>query len=347
MDAINSVLNPSSLLNTGEDIAVREVDSFAPDDVNAVVNAYPFLPYRRWRRIGAGVPAQLVRWDLLFHPSKTERTYWIAMRKNRPVGLAVIEPCLWESTQLKRRIAQVRYLMAIGNNAERHAIACAIINAIRTRMNSHIECLVYRVDCEDNAIVAAVETKGFHLVDTMVSFIAGREIISRIRRRLRPPSGIRPATSEDWPEIETIVRGRHFGGRFYRDWHFSQRDADELYVEWARACCKGQFADQVIVGLHGKQMGGFLTYQRQSWMHEAAGLRLMGRGLLAVSPTSPGLSLKIVQGALLLDPDCFDCVQFDMHLENHRMFELCGRLLRMNIAHVQHVFHGWIGETKA
>jgi len=55
-----------------------------------------------------------------------------------------------------------------------------------------------------------------------------------------------------------------------------------------------------------------------------------------------GLVVGLIRGAILRDPDGADFLQFDAHLSHIEYCTILGRGFRMGIAHMHHVFHGWL-----
>lgn len=324
-----------------QEVEVLQAGRLTPDVVDHLLRDYAFYPYRHWRGFGQGVPCQLVRWGLLNLCAPQTPLWLLAKDESGPVGLACVVGSPWESEQLATPIAELRYLITIGDVEQRQAVAEALLRGIKQRVSGTVACLVHRLDSADYATMAALQTQGFRLVDTTISFIRGREFRPYLRRRFRRPPPVRPYRDEDWPAVEAIARQSHFGGRLYNDSQFARPRVDALYLEWVRRCCQRDFADEVIVALRHDHIGGFLSYQFQRGLYEAARIRLVGRGLLAVGPEHRGLALDLIRGASLGEIRA-DFLQCDIHLENLDLLGLYGRALRMDVAHIQHAFHGWL-----
>jgi len=329
------------MIATAEDVQITAIPQPERDMVDLLLASYAYYPYRHWRGFGADVPRHALRWDLL-HGHRRQGSMWLLARNGTDVvGLVLVEPSPWESEWLVTSIGELRHLITLGDRTQRQAIAEALLATVRQRLRGSIECLLHRVDVDDYATMAALQTQGFRLVDTTISFIRGREFRPYLRRRFRRPCPVRPYRDEDWPAVEAIARQSHFGGRLYNDPRFARPRVDALYLEWVRRCCQRDFADEVIVALRHDHIGGFLSYQFQRGLYEAARIRLVGRGLLAVGPEHRGLALELIRGASLSEVRA-DFLQCDIHLENLDLLGLYGRALRMDVAHIQHVFHGWL-----
>jgi hypothetical protein len=195
---------------------------------------------------------------------------------------------------------------------------------------------------DDAGAIAALEQEGFTLVDTLVSFIGSRGLWEPFVPAMTGRCIVRAMAPEDTPAIEALARTTYFGGRFYRDPRILRERADQLYQTWARECCRKRFADDAVVAVRREQVIGFLAYQLQARLQAALGVRVAGRGLLAVAPGHRGIALDLVRGALLQAEPVADFGQFDMHLSNVELFGLYCRVFRMAIAHQRHTFHRWL-----
>jgi len=327
-------------------LELRALDQFPPEAVDELLARYEFYPYRHWRGFGLEVPKRLLRWDLLNGETTELALRLLAMEGLRPVGLACIIPSRWESEQLDTKLAEIRHLITVGNGEQRRCITGALVEFMRQQLSGTVDCLVHRVDSADAVTVAMLEAYRFHLVDTTVSFVSGPGIVPFIRRTFPRPCAVRLCREEDWPEVEVIVRERGFAGRFYNDPRLDRARCDVLYREWARLAVQGVFADEVVVALRHGRVAGFLSYQWQPGAYEVAKIRLRGRGLLAVGSAYKGLALELIRGAILWDEKA-EFRQFDTQLNNHEFWTLLNRGLRMDVAHVRHVFHGWLNAPPA
>jgi hypothetical protein len=326
-----------------EDLTISQTVRLSADLVDSLVAQEAFYAYRHWQGFGKDVPRQLLRWELLHMPP--EAMAWVAMRGSTPVGIACVAPNAWESEQLATRIGGFRHLLAAGAGLQRQDTLRVLLDTVQADCRDRFDCLVRHVDIGDTATIAALQAAGAHLVDTGVSFIrAGRDLRPYLRRTFPRRCTVRPYQDADRPAVEALARQTYFGGRFYHDAHFSRARVDALYQAWVRRCVDGTFADRVVVALRQGEVGALLAYQFQGWLNEAAQVRLMGRGLLAVRPDCRGLALEVVRGACLWEADA-DYLQCDVHLENLDVVGLLGKGCRMDVAHLRHVFHWWLRES--
>lgn len=329
------------MIDTTQALEISQPARFAAEVVDRVLARYALYPYRHWLGFGQGVPRELVRWGLLNAQQPQASWCWLATDGSEPVGLAHVIARPWESEQLGRPIAELRDFITVGDVEQRRSVAQVLLEAIRQRLSGMVACLVHHVDIADHPTIGALEGCGWRLVDTTMSFIRGRDFRPYLQRTFRRPCPIRPYREEDWPAVEAIARQSCFGGRLYNDSGFTRDRVDALYLEWARLCCQRVFADEVIVALRHDHIGGFLSYQFQRGLFEAAGIRLVGRGLLAVGAAHRGLALELIRGASLTELRA-DFLQCDIHVENADLMGLYGRVLRMSVAHVRHAFHWWL-----
>lgn len=329
----------------GSWVLLPEREPLSADAVEMLLQPPLFPPYRHWRGFGREVPRRLMQWELLHsHDEAGARQRLLFMRGGDIAGLAWAEAAPWESRQLGVAMAHVRHLLVPGiSGAVRRRQAEEMLQALAASCRGTVQCLVHRVDVEDAAMIAAVQGAGAQVVDTLVSFLCDRRAMTpRLLRQFRDRCVVRDMAPEDAPQLEAIVRASRFDGRLYRDARLPPARVDALYLEWARQCWRGAFADRVLVAERGGVVVGFLASQLQRRLETAAGIRLAGHGLMAASPGQPGIALELVRRHILLAEGQADFGQFDIHVANLEHLALYSRVLRLRVAHVRHVFHQWL-----
>ncbi len=324
-------------------LVVPEGEPLPRDAAARLAGGAPYLPYQRWRGFGAAVPRQLLQWELTHgHTDAGRHWRWLLLEDDAPVGMAWVAEAVWESRQLGIPVATLRHLIALGEDArQRQRRAAELLALLPPALDGGVACVSLRADAADAAVMAALQEQQWRLADTIVSFVCGREAITRLTRRVRARCAVRRMMPSDAPHLTRIAAASTFGGRLYRDPRFPQVRVEALYRAWAAECARGAFADVVVVAERQGEVVGFLASQLQPKLLAAAGIRLAGQGLLAILPGHRGLAMELVRGAVLEGSARADFGQFDIHLDNLEHLAMYARL-RLRIAHVQHVWHRWM-----
>src|SRR5262249_37716082 len=205
-------------------------------------------------------------------------------------------PRRWDSAFFDLPMARLAIVHdgAQGRDALRAMIAAAC-DASRVRGIRHLSA---RVDVADAEAVQALEDTGFRMMDALATYIYPL-------KRPAPESGkdmgvLRLYEPGDREQILEITREayRDFRGRYHLDPHLPRSRSDELYVEWAKKSCDGEWADVVLVTDNGRgELHGWASYRQIEPVSTVGGTAIRGGGLGACRRDRPGAYAGLLRAA--------------------------------------------------
>jgi L-amino acid N-acyltransferase YncA len=193
-----------------------------------------------------------------------------------------------------------RLTLVHGDEADRAALHGAIAAAIEACRERGIHHVSARIDVADAEAVQALEDAGFRMMDALATYIYPT-------KRPPPEPGkdmgvLRLYRPEDRDQILDITREayRGFRGRYHLDPHLPRDRSDELYVEWAKKSCDGEWADVVLVTENGKgELHGWASYRQIEPVSTVGGTAIRGGGLGACRRDKPGAYAGLLRAATI------------------------------------------------
>ncbi|MEN6555359.1 MAG: GNAT family N-acetyltransferase [Anaerolineaceae bacterium] len=110
-----------------------------------------------------------------------------------------------------------------------------------------VEFLVARCPTTDISAVHALETAGFHLMDTLLY------LRFDLKKTPIPPNEsdvrIRPARPDEVEQVGALAFSafEHFHGHYHADPRLDPRKSTEVYVSWAQRCCTEPSAASLVL----------------------------------------------------------------------------------------------------
>lgn len=274
------------------------IRQLGPDDLAAVeelVERYPFKAYRNYRVLPRKAQSAVMLAEIdatLRHPDGIVLQVDSAKGQSVAVGRALA----WDSVFFGLPMARLDYLLASGRDHVQPALE-AVLDAMLTRGIRHVSA---RVDVADIELTMLLESRGFRLMDSLVTYTT--------RPRKEPPNPVREVgiirdfRAEDGEELVRIAAEayRGFRGRFHLDPHISNERADAFYVEWARQSVALTMADTILVseGTDGRLLG-FLAYRRREPVSSVGGVPVFGGGLGACRLDTPGAYAGLIRAGTI------------------------------------------------
>ena len=274
---------------------VRQLTAADLEHIDAVVQAYPFKPYRNYRVL----PRKAQRAVMLAEVETTLNHgdgLVLESGSGDDRALVVARSLAWDTAFFGIPMARIEYLLASGRTPAEQALS-ATHRALRDRGVRHVSA---RVDVEDLTAMAALESSGYRLMDALVTYTN--------RPRKEPPNTVREVgvirefAAADGPELVRIAEEayRGFRGRFHLDPNLPDDRCDAFYGEWARQCVARVMADTLLVseGANG-QLLGFLAFRRREPVSTVGGLAIYGGGLGACRRDAPGAYAGLIRAGTL------------------------------------------------
>ena len=219
-------------------------------------------------------------------------------RHGRISGIAALSPLPWESGIFGQPMASVRLIVTGGAYVEATATYERLLDRIdaaaRANEVRHLSC---RVPAGDSALVHAIERSGYRLMDSTLEYVwrprAGRTEVPDRRWSIGPAG---PAEAEVLAELARQSFTDRTCTRFGVDPHLSNERVGELYAQWTRLSCAGQFADVVMTATVEGRPVGFLTCKLEREFTQTVGRSLATIGIGAIAPDQEGTGLFAALG---------------------------------------------------
>jgi L-amino acid N-acyltransferase YncA len=313
-------------------LAAGELSVVAP-----LVQAYPFKPYRNYRVL----PRKAQHAVMLAEITNTlEHREGIVchLQDAGADALAVGRVLEWDSRFFGVPMGRIEHVVASDRALVMPALE-SVVEALRVRGVRHITA---RVDVADVASMSVFEVNGFHLMDSLVTYIT--------RPRKEPPRDvrevgtIRPFRPEDGPALLEIAAEayRGFRGRFHLDPHVPDDRADTLYTEWAKQCVGASMADMVLVSESADgQLLGFLAFRRREPVSSVGGVPVFGGGLGACRADAPGAYAGLIRAGTIWAHErdgVAECQTQNYNFPVIRIYEAVGA----HYVRAEYTLHRWL-----
>ncbi len=135
-----------------------------------------------------------------------------------------------------------------------------------------------------------------------------------------------------------------FRGRYHNDPHIPDERATAMYVEWARRCVDGEWAEQVLVTENGGgYLHGFATFRCIDPVSAVGGVGVHGGGLGGCRRKRPGACLGLLQGAIRrihAQGAVTECQTQSFNFPTIRLYEALGQ----RFVRAEHTLHVWLGD---
>lgn len=305
----------------------------------ALIDAYPFKPYRQYRTYTRKQQATILAAEIDQALAAGPFGQWTTRDGEEAAVVARALP--WDSQFFAVPMGRIDYVLASDGATVEH-IESVVADSLAAARDAGLRHLAARVDVADLRTMGVLEATGFRTMDALVTYIMrpGKDAHPDVR----PVGTIREARPEDTDAIVAITGEAYRGyrGRFHLDPHLSSARADELYLEWARACARRTMADTVIVAEDAAgDVSGYLAYRRREPVSSVA-TPVFGGGLGACRRDSPGAYTGLIQdgsrrahaaGAVS------ECQTQNYNFSVIRVYEAAG----FHYVRAEYTLHAWLG----
>jgi ribosomal-protein-alanine N-acetyltransferase len=289
-----------------------------------LIQAWPFRPFRFHRDVADNDVRQLVLARVTRVLARSTARAWVAHQDDGPLcGLAILEPREWDTRVLQMSAGKLDLL---ADRSAGPAIVGSLVEAaIAGARQAGIRHLSARVDAADDVAVHALESRGFLNVDALLTFSAPTSAVTRSHS---DEVAVRPATPANAIAVGRLAAAAFKLGRFHSDPSLPAGRADEVYQEWAVACCQGTAADHVALAEVDGVLQGFVAcgIDRDTAVHlrRAAGTI----PLIASSTTRRGIGATLISAAAdWFSAQGVESIDVGTQLRNvpaARLYERCG-----------------------
>jgi len=262
-------------------------------------------------------------------------------------GLVICTPLFWESPLLGKSMWAIKHLGVASRPGDASSVATSLVaEVVRRVADRDADFLLCRAIPSDTAIIQALESNGFLLMDTLLNFVFDCRARGSNCHRQQAPEGfeLRLATASDIEPLAEVARSSFAGhfGRFHADPRIGHAAAARIYQEWIRSCANG-WADWIVVATHGDRIAGYSAWKKPSALDAQHGIRLGHYSIGAVHPDffERGLFTALTHAGMEQVCSSADWIEAPTHIANYpvqRGFQRLG----WRIAGAQHSFHKWL-----
>lgn len=311
-----------------------------PADLDALVQAYPFKPYRQYRTYTRAQQAEILRREIA--PVLEDGGAFGHLAGSGEDTVAVVaRPLPWDTAFFGVPMGRLDYVLA-GEAASPDARARAVDATLEAARAAGLRHLTARVDVADLDTLGLLEGRGFRTMDALVTYIM--RPVKDPPVDVRTVGTIRESRPEDGAAILDITAEAYRGyrGRFHLDPHLPAARADALYMEWARQCLAGAMADIIMVSEDSAgEVIGYLAYRRRQPM-SSVGMPIFGGGLGACRRDSPGAYASLIRDATIWSHARGGMGEYQTQNYNFaviRVYEAAGA----HYVRAEYTLHGWLG----
>jgi ribosomal protein S18 acetylase RimI-like enzyme len=262
-------------------------------------------------------------------------------------GLVICTPLLWESPLLGKSMWAIKHIGVASRLSDVGSVATRLIaEVVRHVADRDADFLMCRAMPSDTAIIHALESNGFLLMDTLLNFVFECSAARSNGRHQLTPEGfaLRLATASDVEPLAEVAHSSfssHFG-RFHADPRIGHSVATRIYEEWIRSCANG-WADWIVVAMHDDRIAGYSAWKKPSALDQRHGIRLGHFSIGAVHPdfSGRGLFSALTRKGMEQLRSSTDWIEAPTHIDNHPVQRGFLRL-GWRIVGAQHSFHKWL-----
>ncbi|MCC7125114.1 MAG: hypothetical protein IT178_09705 [Acidobacteria bacterium] len=305
-----------------------------------LADAYPFKPYRHHRVWSRARQQQMLAAEVA-RVRADEEHLALAVGEGDEMAVALGRSLPWDTAFFGVPMARLDYLLRGDAATPGHieAVVRAAVEEWRARGVRHVTA---KVDVADMAAVAALEARGFRLMDALVTYFTHphREPPAEVRE----VGHVRPLEPRDVDEVLAITREAYVGfrGRFHLDPHLPRDRSDAFYEEWAQQCIAGRMADRIVVADDGHGgLHGWASTRRVEPASSVGGVALWIGSLGACRRDKPGAYAGLIRSLAMENYQRGDVTE--TQTQNHniatvRIYDAVGaRYVRG-----EYTFHAWL-----
>lgn len=311
--------------------------------LDELVRRFPYNPYRHYRILSRRRQAEVLRAMVRQPVENGTGTAFVARADDSadPDAACLLRQLPWETDFFDLPMGRVESIL--GGDANPEMLRGLLEVVVAEARNQGIEHLAARIDIADCRTVHVLEDLGFRLMDTLVTYIYGR--------KERPPEDVRnmglqrPYEPKDRGQLLEIAAAAYSGfkGRYHNDPYLPDERATAMYVEWARRCVDGEWAEQILVTENGQgYLHGFATFRRIEPVSTIGGVGVHGGGLGGCRRERPGAYMGLLQGAtkwIYGEGAVTECQTQSFNFPTIRLYEALGQ----HFVRAEHTFHVRLG----
>ena len=308
--------------------------------LDGLVAAHPFKPYRQYRILSRRLQTAVLEAEI--RKAVEAGGKGVLAEDGANQAAVVFRPLPWDSEFFGVPMGRIDYIFR-SEDATASTLGDAVDACHDACRQGNIQHLTVRVDVADTVAIGVLESRGYRLMDALVTYIYHpRREAPADQRDMGVPREYRPDHAEAIVEIaQDIYRG--FRGRFHLDEHLPDDRCDDFYVEWARQVCGGRMGDKVFVAENGEgRVIGFLGSTKREPVSTVGGVEIYGGGLGACRRETPGAYAGLIRAGIAwahARGAVVECQTQNFNFSTIRVYEAVG----CQYTRAEYTFHGWLG----
>jgi L-amino acid N-acyltransferase YncA len=323
-------------------VSVRALGVDELPDIEPLIHAFPHKPYRNYRALSRRRQDEVLRAELVSALQSVGGFGFVGAEGDARAA-ALVRPLPWDSEFFGLSMARITYVLH-DSETPRSTVQAVIEAALDQCKVRGVDHLSVRVDVADADTIQVLEQAGFRMVDALATYI--------YHHKREPPEPlkemglVRPFQAEDAEQILEITRDayRDFRGRYHLDPHLPDARSSELYVEWARKACAGEWADVVLVTENGQgYIHGWASYRRIEPVSSVSETVICGGGLGACRRDKPGAYAGLIRAAterIHASGALTECQTQLFNFPTIRVYEAVGT----QFVRAEYTLHAWLAD---
>ncbi len=323
-------------------MTVRPIIPSGGIEIDRLVRAHPFKPYRHYRAYSRKAQTAILQAEIESAVALTPALTFHAEDAGHE-AVVVARPLPWDSEFFGVRMARIDYVVTSAD-APASLIEAALEGTLSACRETSIPHVTARVDVEDIPAVHVLVGRGFRLMDALVTY--------RIKPQEDHGAAVRTVglhrdfEQTDAEEVLDIAREafRGYVGRFQHDPHVPADRAEEFYLEWTRACIAGAMADKRFVSVNSSgRVIGYLFFRRREPVSTVGGVPLHGGGIGACRRSEPGAYAGLIRAATAWSHEhgaISECQTQNYNFTVIRVYEAAGG----HYVRAEYTLHAWLGD---
>ena len=323
-------------------VTVKSLSPEALGEIDQLIQAYPYKPYRNYRVLSRKRQDEVLRAELLA-ALQQPGGFGVATGSTGTDAAAIVRPLPWDSAFFGMPMAKIAYVLR-EENTPAAEVRFAVDEALRGCRERGIRHVSVRIDVADADTIQILEDAGFRMMDALATSIYHPKRAAP--EPLKEMGVLRLFRPDDTPQILDITREayRGFRGRYHLDPHLSHERSDGLYIEWARKCCSGEWADVVLVTENGQgDVHGWASYRQIEPVSTVGQTPIRGGGLGACRRDKPGAYAGLIRAATVKihgDGAVTECQTQIFNFATIRVYEAVGT----QFVRADYTLHAWLGD---
>ncbi len=333
---------------TDREVEILDLSAAGIDGLQTLLKASAFKPLRYLaRELGASLDDYWLRSISALLTVDNVRGF-VAVGNGGAIGLLVYSQSPWETATLGRKAGVLNHFILAPSARRNGRIALQLLDhALEQAQSCGIRFLSAKTYTDDVAVIHALESRGFLLMDTVVDCYYDYRRFPLVDTT--PPATsadvvLRLALPQDRAELVSTSRlafGEHFG-RFHADPRIETAVATKIYEEWINSSLDG-YADWINVAEVGGRIAGFSIWKRPSPLESGMAIRVGHYSISGIHPDYHGRGLftaltyegmKEMQGVA-------EIVEGPTHINNYGVQVGYSKLHWRVGGDARHSFHKW------